>query len=167
MPDCQEVNHIPSCVEGVDDPIIADAEPVAVAAGEMVVRKCAEPQSHFVDFGFDAGASAGWELEEHGVEARVKKLERRRPRHQSRLADEGLKAGCHFLFGFANGGFELRGELQPILDEIVEPVANLPQFGGRKLLQFTLNLLNFAHVGKMPCRWPDFKGILLTRRSAN
>jgi len=49
MPDCQEVNHIPSCVEGVDDPIIADAEPVAVAAGEMVVRKCAEPQSHFVD----------------------------------------------------------------------------------------------------------------------
>src|SRR5258707_311497 len=91
MADCQEGNRILNCVEGIDNPMVVDAEPVAVAASEMMVGKCAEPQSHFVDFGFDARAGAGRELEEGGIKPRVKNLERRAHCNNQALRTRGLR----------------------------------------------------------------------------
>src|SRR6266700_4046287 len=95
---------------------------VAVAAGEMVVRKRAEPQSHFRRFWIRCGRGCWPGALKTRRRSACNKSGAPRPRQQSRLADARLKAGSHFLLGFANGRFELRGEIEPVLDEIVEPV---------------------------------------------
>ena len=58
-------------------------------------------------------------------------------------------AGLHFGLGLPNGRFKFRRKFHLVLNKIVKPIADLPQFCRRQLPQFALNLLHFAHTVAM------------------
>ena len=47
--------------------------------------------------------------------------------------------------GLQNRTFEFRGDLQPIFDELVQPITNLMQFRLGKLARVGVHSLDFAH----------------------
>jgi hypothetical protein len=52
----------------------------------------------------------------------------------------------HFLFRFPDLGLEILDERKLVLQELVEPVANLNQLARGKFLEFGFNLLDPAHA---------------------
>jgi len=74
----------------------------------------------------------------------------------SGLADARAQASRHFPLGFLDGGFKVLPEFEPILDKVNQPVADPFQLRRREALQFSFDLLNFAHGCRLTQR-PVFK----------
>src|ERR1043165_7415153 len=107
----------PLCrVERVDYPIVAYAQAVTTAAGQMVMREPGKPQSHFVNLTFDPRLNQRRQFEERGVEARVVDLERRAHPKSSRLPHSRLKSPTHLALRLWDGRFKLWGNLHFVLD---------------------------------------------------
>ena len=51
----QEMNNVLGRIEGIDNPVITDPKTIAIAAGQMIMRKATETKTHFINFGFDPG----------------------------------------------------------------------------------------------------------------
>ena len=68
MADGEEVDFVPDSIEGVDDPVVPDAETVAVAAGHAVVGIGSESQAYVVKVGLDPVANVVRQLQEHLVD---------------------------------------------------------------------------------------------------
>jgi hypothetical protein len=77
MPDGEQMNPVLLHVEGVNDPIVANASSKTVRSFQPMMLKRFEAQSDFIDFRFDACTESGWQLEENGIETRVVNLSRR------------------------------------------------------------------------------------------
>src|ERR1035438_1587034 len=87
----QKMEDVGGVVEGIDDPVIANAQPVAVSAGQPMVGKGCEPQSHLVYPGLDARPYRRRELEKRGVETRVINLKGRAHRPRQGLRTRGRR----------------------------------------------------------------------------
>ncbi len=74
MADREQVDNILIGIECVNDAIIADAKSVAFAAGELMMRKVRESQSHRVYSGLNSRLNVGRKFEKPTVEARVVNL---------------------------------------------------------------------------------------------
>ncbi len=74
MPDGEQMNPVLLHVEGVNDPIIANASSKTVRSFQSMMWKRFEAQSDFIDFRFDASTESGWQLEENGIETFVVNL---------------------------------------------------------------------------------------------
>ena len=77
MPDGEQMNPVLLHVEGVNDPIVANASSKTVRSFQPMMWKRFEAQSDFIDFRFDARTESCWQLEENGIETRVVNLSRR------------------------------------------------------------------------------------------
>jgi len=64
-------------VEGVNDPIVANAGSKTIRSLQPMMWKRFEPQSDFIDFRFNPCTDSGWQLEKDGVETCVINLSRR------------------------------------------------------------------------------------------
>jgi hypothetical protein len=80
MPNSEEMNPVLLRVEGVNDPIVANASSKTVRSFQPMMWKRFEAQSDFIDFRFDACTQSGWQLEENGIETRGSKSESLRSR---------------------------------------------------------------------------------------
>ena len=76
MRDGEQMNPVLLRVEGVNDPIVANASSKTVRSFQPMMWKRFEAQSDFIDFRFDACTQSGWQLEENGIETRVVNLSR-------------------------------------------------------------------------------------------
>jgi hypothetical protein len=77
MPDGKQMNPVLLHVEGVNDPILANASSKTIRSFQPMMWIRFEPQSDFVDFRFNACPESGWQLKENGIETRVVNLSRR------------------------------------------------------------------------------------------
>ncbi len=73
----QKMDNSGSGIKAVDDPVIAGAQPVAVAAGQPVVGKGGQPQPHCVYPGLNARSDYRREFEKRRVKWRVINLDGR------------------------------------------------------------------------------------------
>src|SRR6266404_6679582 len=64
-------------VEGVNDPIVANAGSKTIRSLQPMMWKRFEPQPDFIDFRFNPCTDSGWQLEKDGVETCVINLSRR------------------------------------------------------------------------------------------
>ena len=77
MPDGEQMNPVLLRVEGVNDPIVANASSETVRSFQPMMWKRFEAQSDFIDFRFNPCTDSGWQLEKDGVETCVINLSRR------------------------------------------------------------------------------------------
>jgi hypothetical protein len=157
----KQMNDILLSIKRVDDPIVAGAQSAAVLTFQPVVRKRAESKTHFVDLVFDSRLDFGRQFEKRRIEGGIIDLECSRHR-RSGLARAGTEAIGDLSLGLLDALFELRSELQLVLDQIVKSLTDLTQFSLRKLLQFRLDLLDLAHRGMMhrsTCEFKEHRGI--------
>jgi hypothetical protein len=77
MPDGEQMNPVLLHVEGVNDPIVANASSKTVRSSQPMMWKRFQAQSDFIDFPFNACSESYWQLEENGIETRVVNLGRR------------------------------------------------------------------------------------------
>ena len=152
----QQVDHVPLRVEGVDDSIIPHAQPKTIMPLQAVMRKGFEPESQVINLRFEARPDLGREFEEGRVETGVVDLQRR-AHGGSGLARPGAKSFGQLALGLLDGGLEFGCEPQIVLDQVVQPVAHLPQFGLRKFFQFGFDLGHVAHAGTVPQSRENFK----------
>lgn len=71
MANRQEVKRIQTDIEGINDAIISNAEAISIAASQMVMRKTAKPQSHFINTRFNPFLNGGRKLKEGSIEAGI------------------------------------------------------------------------------------------------
>jgi hypothetical protein len=74
MPDGQQMQNVILRLECIDDTIIADAEAVAIAASQTVMRKRIKAQAHFVYFGLNSALDIDGEFAELAVKRGVVNL---------------------------------------------------------------------------------------------
>ena len=77
MPDGEQMNPVLFHLEGVNDPVVANASSKTIRALQPMMWKRFEPQPDFIDFRFDPCTDGGWELEKDSVETCVINLSRR------------------------------------------------------------------------------------------
>src|ERR1039458_10422275 len=94
MADAQQVDDVSLRVEGVDDAIISHPQPVTVMPFQAVMRKRFQPQSHLINFGFDARPDFRRQFQKDGVKGGVTNLQGRA--HVSRLACAWKNSGGIF-----------------------------------------------------------------------
>ena len=97
MADGEEMDHVSAGIKSVDHPVIADAQPVTVVAGQVMMGKRFKAKSHFVDFRLDSVANGEKQPEKRSIKPGVINLECS-AHADSRLACAGTKAGLHFAF---------------------------------------------------------------------
>ena len=90
-------------VEGVNDPIVANASSETVRSFQPMMWKRFEAQSDFIDFRSHACTQSGWQLEENGIETLVVNL--------SRCAHEPSGSRTRALFPLAMSRSDCRMEL--------------------------------------------------------
>jgi len=157
MPNSQEMNYILARIECINHAVITDPKPKAVAPCEAVMWKGRNTKAHFIDSIFDASPNVRRELKEGSIKPGVIYLERRAHSKISGFAHARLAPCFHFGFRLANGAFKFRRKFQLVLDQVIQPLADLSKLGGREFLQLSLDLLNFAHRNRMPQHGIDFK----------
>ena len=77
MPDGEQVDPVLPHVEGVNDPIVANASSKTVRSFQATMRERAELRTNLVNFCFNACTKSGWQFEENCIETRVVNLSRR------------------------------------------------------------------------------------------
>ena len=156
MPNSQEMNYILARIECVNHVVITDPKPKAVDPCEAVMGKGRKTNAHLIDGIFDASPDVGRELKKRSIKPGVVYLERRAHSTISGFAHARLAPCFHFDFRLANGVFKFRREFQFVLEQVIQPLADLSKPGGRELFQLSLDLLNFAHRNRMPHHGRDF-----------
>ena len=73
--DREQMDHVLRGIEGVDDPVIADAQAKTAAAGHAVVGKGGQPAAHVVDFGLDPVTNRIGQFQEDIIKRRVVDLQ--------------------------------------------------------------------------------------------
>lgn len=73
--DCEEVEFVFRGIEGIDNPVIAYAEAVAITTSHAVVGIAAEPQAHVIDRSFDPAPNIGGKSQEDFIKRRVVNLQ--------------------------------------------------------------------------------------------
>jgi hypothetical protein len=132
-------------LEGINNPIITDAQPVALAAFHPIMRENFKPRSHFINSRLDAPLDIRRETEKDLVERRIINLER--PAHgASRLAGAGLFTLSHFILRRFDSGDEIFLKLQLIFQKVFQPFRNLTHFCFGEALNGGLDLRNSAHL---------------------
>jgi hypothetical protein len=126
----KEINRILRNIESVDYAVIAHSQTITVAAGQPVMRKRSQPQSHLVNLSLNPRLNGRWKLEEASIKACVKDLKRCAHLERSRFALPRTKPRVHFALGLLNILFKLRRKFQIILDPVINPFTNLAQFRG-------------------------------------
>ena len=77
MPNGEQMNPVLLRVEGVNDPIVANASAETVRSFQPMMWKRFEAQSDFIDFRFNVCTESAWKFKENGIETRVLNLSRR------------------------------------------------------------------------------------------
>src|SRR4029453_8192568 len=77
MPDGEQMNSVLFHLEGINDPVVANASSKTIRSLQPMMWKRFEPQPDFIDFRFDACTDSGWQLEKNGIETCVINLSRR------------------------------------------------------------------------------------------
>lgn len=150
MPDRQQMKLVGGNVEGVNDPIIANAEPESLAAYESVMRKLSELPPHVLKLRLNSIPQRFGKFKQRCVKRRIINM---RCRAHLRFAYTRTNALLHFLFRLPNLSFEFRRKLQFIFDQIFEIIAHPAHVLDGKLANIRLNLLNRSHYITMsPCR---------------
>jgi hypothetical protein len=107
----QQVNDVAVGVEGIDDTLVANAEPEAVGTGQVLVREAVGPPPQLLNLGLDLDLDLHRQLEEAAVEPLVINLEGRahRPAAGCRLSGPRRAACRQVAFGLLKVGLELVG----------------------------------------------------------